>query len=39
LRHEKCIQYFGWKPEVKRSHRRPRRRGKDNIRINFIEIT
>jgi len=37
-RDEKCAQYFGWKPEGKRSLERLRRRWEDNIRMDLREI-
>jgi hypothetical protein len=30
--------YLVGKPEVKKPHRKPRRRQEDNIKVNFIEI-
>jgi hypothetical protein len=37
-RDEKCIQYLGWKTEGKRLLGRPKRRWKDNIRVDLKEI-
>jgi hypothetical protein len=37
-RDEKCIQYFGKKPEGKRTLERPRIRWEDSIRVSLREI-
>jgi hypothetical protein len=35
---ERCLQSFGWGPEKKRPLGRPRRRWKDNIKMDLTEI-